>query len=390
MNRKCPVCGHGKAEVLHTQTFSMPKQYNLPSSYDVLSCANCGFCYADTPATQEAYDRFYKKYSKYEDPKIATGNALDKWDRERLETIADTIAVQLDKEARILDVGCAGGGLLSLLKDRGYKDMHLFGLDLSASCVKQVNQRGFAGHKGGASSMWYAEEMFDIVILSHVLEHICDVGGAIDNLLTVLKPGGLLYLETPDSAHYHEHFKIPFNYFDGEHINHFDLASLANLSSTHKMKYILGAEKKISLGEEEGYPACYALFKKTDKKELLMACNSSRDSIVRHIKMSWQHNKFDKLAELAKSQEEIIVWGAGYFTQRILNGQLGQCNIVAFVDNDKNKHGLKLNGVKIYNPRACSLEELYRRLPVVICVGHYREAIAKEARILGVKHIVTI
>jgi FlaA1/EpsC-like NDP-sugar epimerase len=56
----------------------------------------------------------------------------------------------------------------------------------------------------------------------------------------------------------------------------------------------------------------------------------------------------DKLAE---SGEEIVIWGAGNYTNRLLvASNLSKCNIVMLVDNDKHKQGTDINGKPIYAP----------------------------------------
>lgn len=79
--------------------------------------AVCGFTYADTPATQEDYDRYYAAFSKYEDSATSTGGGGPEWDARRLrDTAAALAAVVRDRSARIVDIGYANGGLLAALK----------------------------------------------------------------------------------------------------------------------------------------------------------------------------------------------------------------------------------------------------------------------------------
>lgn len=71
--RKCPICGTSEGEVLHKQHFVLPEGHPLSDGYDVVSCVKCGFVYADTTATQDDFECFYTKFSKYEDHLTATG-----------------------------------------------------------------------------------------------------------------------------------------------------------------------------------------------------------------------------------------------------------------------------------------------------------------------------
>src|SRR5215472_13420414 len=91
VHRACGACGADKATVCHHQEFVVPDGYPLPAAYDVLTCARCGFVFADPPATQKDYDFFYSDWSKYDDPKVATGGGTSKYDAARLATTAADI-----------------------------------------------------------------------------------------------------------------------------------------------------------------------------------------------------------------------------------------------------------------------------------------------------------
>jgi FlaA1/EpsC-like NDP-sugar epimerase len=55
--------------------------------------------------------------------------------------------------------------------------------------------------------------------------------------------------------------------------------------------------------------------------------------------------------QLAVSGREILVWGAGLHTQRLLaTSELGKTNIVAFIDGDQSYQGAELVGRSIIAP----------------------------------------
>ena len=139
--RKCPSCLGVPAEVLHHQEFDLIAGHPLANGYDVVACDACGFVYADTAATQEEYNAFYEKMSKYWDPATGTGGGLHSWDAERLGDTAAIVARYLNSpSARILDIGCAGGGLLASLRELGFSNS--IGVDSSPACVREVKAKG--------------------------------------------------------------------------------------------------------------------------------------------------------------------------------------------------------------------------------------------------------
>ena len=76
-------------------------------------------------------------------------------------------------------------------------------------------------------------EIFDVVILVGVLEHIQDLDTALREVRDVLSPPGLVYVEVPDAWTFADWPNAPFQDFSTEHINFFSPVSLANLMGRH-------------------------------------------------------------------------------------------------------------------------------------------------------------
>ena len=60
-------------------------------------------------------------------------------------------------------------------------------------------------HGSGASNVFHGtldefetDDKFDLVFMSHVIEHVLDPVATVAKIRTLLKPGGVLYLETPN------------------------------------------------------------------------------------------------------------------------------------------------------------------------------------------------
>src|ERR1700740_504943 len=114
-SRPCPVCSATVCLALHEQRFILPEGHPLSDGYMVVSCESCGFVYADTGVAHQQFDDFYARFSKYEDAQTGTGTGLTAWDQKRLSDTAREIARSVDRGARVLDLGCANGGLLAEL-----------------------------------------------------------------------------------------------------------------------------------------------------------------------------------------------------------------------------------------------------------------------------------
>jgi SAM-dependent methyltransferase len=389
-SRPCPVCANVMTEVLHHQRFALRDRCPLPEAYDVVACHGCGFVYADIATVQRSYNRYYQEFSTYEDISTSTGGGGTYRDAKRLEnTASDIIRFVHDKNAAIIDIGCANGGLLAELKRRGYDN--LTGMDPSRACVEHVENQGMRAVHGELSSPISSaiKKLFDCVILSHVLEHIRDLQIAVKECTSLLKTGGILYVEVPDASRYPDYFIVPYYYFDCEHINHFDENSLRNLILPSGCEYVAAFKKDIEVSDAEIYPAVYAIFRKVadlQAKCLMNVDFGVRESVVDYVKKSngIQHRDID---EFVRTQEKIIVWGAGSYTFRLLeSSSLGKCKIVAFVDRDTKKQGTHLKGVPISSPEI--LDNFAG--PIVLCTALHNEEIITEIQERQLKNKIVV
>lgn len=95
----------------------------------------------------------------------------------------------------------------------------------------------------------FADNSFDVIISSHVIEHIPDVKGNLEEIKRILKPNGKLILSTPNRKHRLLPFQKPFNPY---HFREYSFRSLKrDLKGVFAKFEILGiyGNHKISLIE---------------------------------------------------------------------------------------------------------------------------------------------
>ena len=392
-SRDCPLCSERQVEALYTQRFRLPGGSPLPEIYDVVACSRCGLVYADTPVPQKEYDRYYAEFSKYEDPAVATGGGGSDLDLRRLEGTADALAARVDKDARVLDVGCAGGGLLSSLRRRGFRRLH--GTDAAAACVQQVASMGINATRAPLSDLSSLDSAgpYDLIVLSHVLEHVVNLRPVISAVVTLAAPGGFVYAETPDASRYAEYSYVPFYFFDAEHINHFDTERLALLGASAGLLSEEAGVRTLQIAPDKTYPACWIFWKRKASVQPVAhprGSRSLRDRIAAYVQRCGSGGQFPQLKALAASGKPVVVWGAGSFALRLFGEDaLAGCHIVAIVDRDRNKQGHPFAGFTVEAP-----EEALRRNPgavVLVAAAVCEAAIAAEARdLLRGGEIVTL
>lgn len=328
----------------------------MPPAFDIVACPVCAFVYADTEATADAYDRYYSDYSKYADQGTSTGGGGDPRDQARIKATAEEIARHLpDKASRIVDIGCANGGMLSALRDLGYEN--LLGIDPSPDCVANTLRLfGIPARQGWLGALPLESAPADLVILSHVLEHVLDLADAVARVRAVLSPGGIVYVEVPDAARYAECLAAPFQDFNTEHINHFGSASLANLFAAQGFVCIAEGAKTLDIAGGARYPACFGFFRLALEKPRPVAWRRDSEFLVsldHYITASAARLRTinDRLAPVLL--HPVIVWGVGQLTLKLLvETELSTADIVAFVDGNPLHHGKKLRGRPILAPEA--------------------------------------
>lgn len=107
---------------------------------------------------------------------------------------------QLYPERKALDVGCGRGEWLEILQRNGFDPL---GVDLDAGMLQACHDLGLPVEQGDALEMLkrMPDESLAVVSGFHVAEHIpFDVlKDLVSETMRVLKPGGLLILETPNA-----------------------------------------------------------------------------------------------------------------------------------------------------------------------------------------------
>jgi len=99
-------------------------------------------------------------------------------------------------ENRLLDIGCGGGELLGRYRDLGWS---VKGIEISPRACEVARARDLEIHQGTAFDAPFPTDSFDVVILSHVIEHVLDPVRFLARCGELLAPDGVLICATPNS-----------------------------------------------------------------------------------------------------------------------------------------------------------------------------------------------
>jgi SAM-dependent methyltransferase len=140
-----------------------------------------------------------RRYGAYGDGVSRIGKLLGlilyTWPHRRLDADAAVMWLPVVPGGRILDVGCGAGGLLASLGRAGWRAE---GVDPDRNAVALARQQGLDAHVGTLPGLAGGGGSFDAITMSHVIEHIVDPGGVLDEARRVLRPGGRLVILTPN------------------------------------------------------------------------------------------------------------------------------------------------------------------------------------------------
>jgi methionine biosynthesis protein MetW len=150
--------------------------------------------------------------------------------------IAGHALALLPEGGAALDLGCASGGLLALLRPRAG---HLAGLELSASAARAAAQIGDEVVQGALEDpdLPFAPGAYDLVVLADVLEHLADPAAALGRAAGWCRPGGAILVSVPNVAHWSARLALARGRwpqeergtFDSSHLRWFTRASLGDL-----------------------------------------------------------------------------------------------------------------------------------------------------------------
>jgi len=104
----------------------------------------------------------------------------------------------LQINSRILDVGCLGFQKYFLYNSK-FKEKHVehFGIDYINPDDSMPSDFIYEVVDLNKDPIPFINDYFDLVIATHILEHMKDPLGFFSECIRVLKPGGVLYIETP-------------------------------------------------------------------------------------------------------------------------------------------------------------------------------------------------
>ena len=182
----CALCGGERfAPSLSCEGFSYVK------------CAKCGLVQMNPqPVAESVKTRYGDDYLSYEIANEESFLTLQKLG------LADAGFYEIERKLmasksnpRVLDAGCATGTLLAFLKGRNWQ---VTGAEISPSAQYARDKRGLDVRGMSVEDCRFPGGHFDVVLASHLIEHLNSPGTFVREVRRILCPGGHFLLTTPN------------------------------------------------------------------------------------------------------------------------------------------------------------------------------------------------
>jgi 2-polyprenyl-3-methyl-5-hydroxy-6-metoxy-1,4-benzoquinol methylase len=241
-NSTCVICGS-----LNSTLIGERDRYGL--YYPVNICQSCGFVFVNPRLDQNSYNEFYneeyrKLYLGSEKPNNHFFQEQYNQGKKIFNFLYNNNLLE-DSAKFILEIGCGAGGILQYFEERGYETQ---GIDLGDEYIQFGKQNYNLDLYSTTLKNIELKKKPDIIIYSHVLEHLLNLEEELKLIKEISHPHTKLYIEVPSLKQMHKGYDFNIlKYFHIAHTYHFTLTSLVNLLQKNGFELIVGSEYVMSV-----------------------------------------------------------------------------------------------------------------------------------------------
>src|SRR6266478_4530139 len=227
---QCPVCGSA-GRVRHADL--RDRAYSVAGSWEIAECIKCATGWLNPAPIPEDLDQCYVgAYYTHERPEIASLGRSPKAELMRrlvlsarkgytelkpsvpFSSLAGSILARIPSVwsracysqedlmprfkagGRLLEIGCGGGGFLSIMQLLGWRVCGVEPDPIAAAVAREIV--GCEIHVGTIEDAPFDEEHFDAIVSSHVIEHAYDPPAFVARSGRLLARGGVMTVLTPN------------------------------------------------------------------------------------------------------------------------------------------------------------------------------------------------
>lgn len=224
----CILCGqHGDIfySDLHDRLFGVPGKWTLKKCPDT----DCGLVWLDPAPRKDELWKAYATYYTHQDNNIRSANVIKRayhfirdcylsltygyfaglnqsrfkrlglimylFPGRRADVDFSVMYLPAQPQGRLLEIGCGNGQMLNFMGSLGWQTE---GIDFDPAAVSNAQGKGLNVALGSLEQQNYQDNIFDAVMISHVIEHVPAPKSLLSECYRILKPGGVLSMVTPN------------------------------------------------------------------------------------------------------------------------------------------------------------------------------------------------
>jgi len=235
-------------------------------------CPSCGQLLS--ACDQDWYNQSMQEFNAPEGT-LPQGKSQQRY-QQRMSKVLLRAKAQLPYSAmnpRFLDVGCSSGALLQVAKRC---DFSVHGVEPAEKAAHTASQLAdvdvFTGFLADAH---YPDHHFDIITLFEVIEHLTDPIAITQEMMRILKPGGILLIGTNNADSWsYQALGNRCEYLDikkhGGHISFFTPNSMRKLAEQSGMRVINISTKRVNFAERKDVNALQYHFNRIARELLAL------------------------------------------------------------------------------------------------------------------------
>ena len=296
-------------------------------------CEECGFPQSGVDQIWVASaNEIYRNYSSYHQTEdLDQVVVADGGFRRRAELFASFVLseVKLQNNKNVLDFGCGAGNLLRSFSNLR-SDLNLFGYDLDEREIGNLLK--IKNFKHLISGELTTNLKFDLISMSHTLEHLTNPRESLQQLRELLSHDGHLAIAVPDCM------SDPFKLLVADHCSHFSSKTLGTLLLSAGFE-VLHLDSTLETRE------CWAICKPSGYA--IHQVLTAEDTAWLGKSVEWFDVVKNDASNFAKCESFGIfgtsnnaIWLFGEF----------EADVKFFVDEDTSRQGKTLYGIPVLSP----------------------------------------
>lgn len=207
---RCPLC---QDLAIHEMS-SNDLMFNKKKIYDYFLCRSCDLTFINPLPTLSEIKQFYpdsymvfksakiKKLSYIEKVKLQYKNGYPNLVENNLlsqfvSLFQTNWSERIDyiKNGTFLDIGCGNGSRLLKMKRLGWD---VTGVELNLKGYQECKKNNLNVFNDTLENLKFKKNSFDVIYISHVIEHVANPNEILRIVKNILKPNGQLLIKTPN------------------------------------------------------------------------------------------------------------------------------------------------------------------------------------------------